>query len=148
MNRRWVRFFGVAGTVLVAILAGAPAPSAEPAASGSSDEILTPPPKPYPQINGARVFGVRPGHPVLYTIAATGRRPMKFSAVNLPQGLHLDGETGRIGGTLAERGTFHVMLRAENDLGTAERELRIVAGDKVLLTPLLGCNTWGGWGRG
>ncbi|MBM4094481.1 MAG: hypothetical protein FJ276_34520 [Planctomycetes bacterium] len=31
-------------------------------------EILTPPPPPQPRINGAKAFGVRPGHPVLYTI--------------------------------------------------------------------------------
>ena len=39
-------------------------------------EILTPPPAPTPRINGAKIFGVRPGHPLLYTIAATGQRPM------------------------------------------------------------------------
>ena len=95
-------------------------------------EILTPPPAPQPRINGAKVFGVRPGHPLLYTIAATGRRPMKFSAANLPEGLHLDPETGQITGSLAKRGTYRVMLRAENALGRAERELRIVVGDELL----------------
>jgi len=34
--------------------------------------ILTPKPSPAPRINSARVFGVRPGSPVLYTIAASG----------------------------------------------------------------------------
>ena len=34
--------------------------------------ILTPKPSAFPRINGAKVFGVRPGHPVLFTIAATG----------------------------------------------------------------------------
>lgn len=109
-------------------------------------EILTPAPAPQPRINGARVFGVRPGHPVLYSIAATGRRPMKFSAVKLPEGLQLDEQTGRISGALTQRGTHRVLMRAENSLGRAERELRIVVGDEILLTPLLGCNTWGGWG--
>ena len=41
--------------------------------------ILTPKPSPQPRINGARVFGVRPGNPFLYMIAATGDRPMTFS---------------------------------------------------------------------
>ena len=109
-------------------------------------QILTPPPAPQPRINGAKVFGVRPGRPLLYTIAATGRRPMKFSAANLPEGLKVDQETGRITGSLAKRGTYRLLLRAENALGSAERELRIVVGDELLLTPLLGCNTWGGWG--
>jgi alpha-galactosidase len=108
--------------------------------------ILTPKPSPKPRINGAKVFGVRPGHPILYTIAATGERPMKFSATGLPDGARLDGEKGRISGAIAKRGTYRVMLRAENALGRAERELRIVVGDDICLTPLLGCNTWGGWG--
>ena len=115
-------------------------------AEGPSGEILTPPPAAQPRINGAKVFGVRPGHPVLYTTAATGRRPMKFTAANLPAGLHLDEQTGRITGALAQRGTYRIVLRAENATGRAERELRIVGGDEILLTPLLGCNTWGGWG--
>ncbi len=109
-------------------------------------EMLTPPPPPQPRINGAKVFGVRPDRPVLYTVAATGERPMKFSAANLPEGLHLDEQSGRIRGSLAQRGTHRVLLRAENRAGRAERELRIVVGDELLLTPLLGCNTWGGWG--
>ena len=109
-------------------------------------KILTPPPARQPRINGAKVFGVRPGRPLLYTIAATGRRPMRFSAADLPDGLAVDQATGRITGSLAKRGTYCVMLRAENTLGHAERELRIVVGDELLLTPLLGCNTWGGWG--
>lgn len=109
-------------------------------------EILTPPPAPEPRINGARAFGVRPGHPFLFTIPATGDRPMKFSVANLPEGLKVDPATGQITGSVAEPGTCRVTLRAENALGKAEREFRIEVGDKLLLTPLLGCNTWGGWG--
>ena len=108
--------------------------------------ILTPAPAPQPRINGAKVFGARPGHAVLYTIAATGQRPMKFSAVNLPAGLALDANTGRITGAVQQPGTYRVTLKAENALGAAQRELRIVIGDEICLTPLLGCNTWGGWG--
>jgi hypothetical protein len=99
-------------------------------------EILTPPPAPQPRINGARVFGVRPGHPVLYTIAASGRRPMKFSVANLPDGLQVNHETGQITGSLIKRGTCRVMLRAENAMGHAERELRIVVGDELLWSTL------------
>ena len=66
--------------------------------------ILTPPSKPEPRINGARVFGVRPGHPFLYTIAATGDAPLTFAAENLPEGLALDAASGRITGTLDEIG--------------------------------------------
>ncbi|MDD4869113.1 MAG: glycoside hydrolase family 27 protein [Kiritimatiellae bacterium] len=108
--------------------------------------ILTPPAKPEPRINGAKVFGVRPGSPILYTIAATGNKPMKFSVKDLPSGAKLDPVNGRISGAIAKRGTYRMMLKAENSLGSAERELKIVVGDDTCLTPLLGCNTWGGWG--
>ncbi|MCX7006893.1 MAG: alpha-galactosidase, partial [Kiritimatiellaeota bacterium] len=120
--------------------------TAQLAAAGATPVILTPKAKPEPRINGAKVFGVRPGHPILYTIAATGERPMKFSATGLPEGARLDEQLGRISGAIAARGTYRVQLRAENALGRAERELRIVVGDDICLTPLLGCNTWGGWG--
>jgi alpha-galactosidase len=130
---------------LLTLLAGLLA-AAQLGAAGAAPGILTPPPKPEPRINGAKVFGVRPGHPLLYTIAATGQRPMQFSATGLPEGARLDGELGRISGAIAARGTYRVLLRAENALGRAERELRIVVGDDICLTPLLGCNTWGGWG--
>ncbi|MCC6353605.1 MAG: DUF5107 domain-containing protein [Verrucomicrobiae bacterium] len=120
--------------------------SAEGSGAADAAPILTPKPKPEPRINGARVFGVRPGRPILYTIAATGDRPMRFSAEGLPAGATLDAAKGRIGGSVAERGTYRVMIRAENARGRAERELRLVVGDDICLTPLLGCNTYGGWG--
>jgi|GEM_PF-586819 len=104
--------------------------------------ILTPPASPLPRINGARVFGARPGSPFLYTIAATGTRPMRFFATSLPTGLALDSLTGRITGTLAGPGTHRVSLRASNGVGTAERVLTIVAGEKIALTPPLGWNSW------
>ena len=131
------------GVLAAVLLAAVSARAAEP---GPIGEILTPPPKPQPQINGAKAFGVRPGHPVLYTIAATGNRPMKFSATGLPAGLTLDPDAGRIGGSLDKQGTYRIMLHAENSLGSDQRELRLVVGNEVLLTPLLGCNTFGGWG--
>ncbi|HMK37777.1 MAG TPA: putative Ig domain-containing protein [Bacteroidota bacterium] len=104
--------------------------------------ILTPRPSPLPRINGARVFGVRPGNPFLFTIAATGTRPMRFSADGLPAGLVLDSLTGRISGTAAGAGTHRVTLRAVNGLGKSERLLTIVAGDRLALTPPLGWNSW------
>ena len=49
--------------------------------------ILTPPAPATPRINGASVFGVRPGSPFLFQVAATGDRPMAFAAAGLPSGL-------------------------------------------------------------
>jgi alpha-galactosidase len=52
--------------------------------------ILTPKPPRTPRINYPRLFGVRPGHPFLFTIPASGDRPMQFSARGLPEGLTID----------------------------------------------------------
>ncbi len=104
--------------------------------------ILTPKPSPKPRINGARVFGVRPGNPCQYTIAATGDRPMTFSARGLPKGLKLDARTGIITGSLQKKGEYVVTLRARNSLGTAQRKLKIVCGPQIGLTPALGWNSW------
>ena len=108
--------------------------------------ILTPPAPATPRINGASVFGVRPGSPFLYSIAATGDRPMRFAADNLPTGLSLDPATGQITGTVTTRGDARVVLHASNDLGTASRPLLIRVGDAIALTPPLGWNSWNCWG--
>jgi alpha-galactosidase len=107
--------------------------------------ILTPKPGPEPRINGARVFGVRPGSPFLFTIAATGERPMTFAVEGLPDGLAVDAATGQITGTLAARGEYAVTFKATNRLGTAERKFKIVCGDTLALTPHMGWNSWYVW---
>src|SRR5512138_486623 len=67
-------------------------------------EIRTPKPPPTPRINGPAIFGVRPGHPFLYRIPATGERPMTFSARGLPAGVSLDPQTGQLTGSLGKPG--------------------------------------------
>ncbi len=105
-------------------------------------EILTPPAPDTPRINGAKVFGVRPGSPFLFAIPATGERPMKFSADNLPSGLKLDARTGWITGKLKKPGEFNVTLHAKNKLGVADEKFHIVCGDAIALTPPMGWNSW------
>ena len=61
-------------------------PAIPAAGAGEPRIILTPKPGPAPRINGARVFGVRPGSPFLFTIPATGERPMTFAVDDLPDG--------------------------------------------------------------
>lgn len=108
--------------------------------------ILTPKPAATPRINSAPVFGARPGNPFLFTLAATGDRPMTFSADGLPEGLTLDGATGRISGSVVRPGTHQVTIRATNARGTAEQKLRIEIGEKISLTPPLGWNSWNCFG--
>lgn len=110
-----------------------------------SPEILTPKPGPAPRLTGPKIFGVRPGAPFLFTITATGDRPMVFSADDLPAGLQLDATTGRITGSLTAAGTHVVTLRARNDRGVAQRAFRIVVGEAIALTPPMGWNSWNSW---
>lgn len=105
-------------------------------------EILTPKPGASPRINGPKVYGARPGHPFLYRIPATGVRPMKFSATGLPGSLRLDPATGIIQGATPAKGEYLVNLRARNAKGAAERQFKIVAGDRLALTPPMGWNDW------
>lgn len=104
--------------------------------------LLTPPPGPAPRINGARVYGCRPGSPFLYRIPATGQRPIRFSAGGLPKGLELDPETGIMTGVAPSRGEHRVTLRASNGHGTDRIRFRIVSGDLLALTPPMGWNHW------
>ncbi len=146
--------FETAGAKTFATSGGAVLPPVAP-------YILTPPAPVTPRINGASVVGVRPGSPFLFTIPATGDRPMSFSAKKLPSGLKLDAKTGHITGTLPRpqavpadakggyflthdnvSGNYTVTLVAKNSLGTAEKELRIVCGDRIALTPPMGWNSW------
>ncbi|MFH0991401.1 MAG: NPCBM/NEW2 domain-containing protein [bacterium] len=107
--------------------------------------ILTPKESPKPRINGAKVFGARPGNPFLYSIPASGNRPMEFKTSGLPEGLSLDPKTGSITGTVEKKGEYSVMLHAANSLGTSSRSLKIVIGDHIALTPPMGWNSWNCW---
>jgi alpha-galactosidase len=117
-----------------------------PPAIAEAYVILTPQAPAAPRVNGARVFGVRPGNPFLYQIPASGERPMSFSAEGLPAGLKLDAATGRITGTIAAAGTHRVTLHATNARGTDTQSLRIEVGEKISLTPAMGWNSWNCWG--
>lgn len=109
--------------------------------------ILTPAPSPAPRIHSATVFGATPGNPFLYTIAATGKRPMHFGAANLPKGLTIDPATGIITGRVQQRGIYTATLSAKNALGVATQKLLIKIGDTIALTPPIGWNGWNSWAR-
>jgi alpha-galactosidase len=142
-----MNIFPIAAAILL-LARGSPARAAEIPASGNKANagiILTPRPLPTPRINGPRVFGVRPSHPVLFTIPATGERPMKFSAQGLPAGLHLDSQSGQITGKLERPGTYSLTIEASNARGTARRPFKIECGETLALTPHMGWNSWYVW---
>jgi alpha-galactosidase len=107
--------------------------------------ILTPKEELPPRITGAKVFGVRPGSPVLFTLTATGEKPMQFAVENLPQGLALNPKNGQIRGILKEKGEYKTIITAQNKRGKAQREFKIVVGDTICLTPPMGWNSWNSW---
>ena len=87
----------------------------------------------------------RPGSPFLYSIPATGDRPIEFSVEGLPAGLTVDAATGHIRGTLNDAGVYKVVLRAKNARGSAQKAFRIVIGEQICLTPPMGWNSWNCW---
>lgn len=109
--------------------------------------ILTPAPAKTPKINSPIIFGAAPGNPFLFSIAATGERPMYFKADHLPEGLSIDHSTGIITGKVNQRGTYPVILKAKNKLGETSKKLKIKIGDTIALTPPLGWNGWNSWAK-
>ena len=127
----------------------------------SAEELppsLTPAPPPEPRIHGPSVIGVRPGAPFLYTVPATGDRPIEFRADRLPPGLQIDAATGQITGQGPAFATtspalanpegglaYDVVLQARNARGTTAKKLRIIIGEKIARTPPMGWNSWNCW---
>jgi len=109
--------------------------------------ILTPPISPKPRINSPALYGATPGNPVFYTIFASGQKPMKFDAINLPNSLSLDKKTGIITGKINKRGNYKVILQAKNVLRIAKKSLEIRIGDTISLAPPIGWNGWNSWAR-
>ena len=95
-----------------------------------------------PQFNGARVVGIYPGTPLVYSLAVSGERPMAFSVKNLPAGLKLDSQTGIITGMLMDKGEFAFIASAKSSAGTATAKIKIVCGDSLALTPPMGWNSY------
>ena len=103
---------------------------------------LTPPIAKEPRINGADIFGVRPGHPVIFRVATSGERPIRFSAAGLPDGVSLD-DKGVLRGTAPKTpGDYDIAVTAENAHGKATRTIRLKVGDTIALTPPMGWNSW------
>ncbi|MEI6555543.1 MAG: putative Ig domain-containing protein [Paludibacter sp.] len=115
--------------------------------NGLQAQILTPPVSKLPRINAAKVIGVRPNSPVLYKIAASGEKPLKYEVGGLPAGLKLDKQSGIISGKLSVRGDYKMQVKVTNSLGKAERSLTLKVGDEIALTPPMGWNSWNCWGK-
>ena len=109
--------------------------------------ILTPEAPATPRYNGPLVFGVRPGSPVVFRLAFSGEKPMKYAAKGLPEGVVLDSDKGVLSGSCAVPGEYPLVFTATNDKGSAQAALTLCVGeDKIGLTPPMGWNSWNCWG--
>jgi alpha-galactosidase len=66
---------------------------------------------------GPQVTGNYPNTDFLFTVPATGERPIQFIAENLPKGLTINTTNGIISGVVKKRGTFPVKITAINAKG-------------------------------
>ncbi len=95
-----------------------------------------------PVFHGAKITGNFPNTEFLFTVPATGERPINFTAENLPPGLRIDASNGIIRGNVIQKGSYTVKITATNAKGKAEENLKIEIGDKLCLTPPMGWNSW------
>ena len=108
--------------------------------------ILTPPAPATPRYNGPLVFGVRPGSPIVFRLAFSGDKPMKYIVEGLPEGVVLDSEKGVLSGSCAEAGDYPLVFTATNDKGSAKTSFTLKVGPLIGLTPPMGWNSWNCWG--
>ncbi|SFW74042.1 alpha-L-arabinofuranosidase C-terminal domain-containing protein [Chitinophaga sancti] len=106
--------------------------------------IQTPAGSVFPKINNAPVLGARPGHPILFRIAATGEAPLSYKVTGLPVGLVQEGNI--IKGSIAAKGRYYLDIQVSNAHGTTNKNLLIKVDSLLQLTPPMGWNSWNCWG--
>lgn len=99
-----------------------------------------------PNINGPRLYGARPGKEFIYTIPASGERPMEFQVRRLPNGVKLDKTTGVISGVIKKVGEYKIELIAKNKYGRKSKSFSLVIGNQLALTPPMGWSSWYSFG--
>ena len=118
------------------------APMLQPYPAPVSGVRLTPAVSPSPSINGAKVYGVHPGSDIIFKVATSGDRPMKFSAKGLPSGVKLDPKTGIFSGKITVPGDYPIQVLAKNAHGQAKDTIILRVGKTLILTPPMGWNSW------
>lgn len=141
MNLFQNRSIYILSTLLFSLLLNTVMTEAQPKDS-LSRFILTPKAGPEPKINGPKVFGVRPGHPIIFTIPASGIKPIMFDVENLPNGVKLDKNSGQLSGSIDKAGEYMVIINAKNKAGKTKRSFKIIVGENIALTPPMGWNSW------
>jgi hypothetical protein len=107
--------------------------------------ILTPPAPATPRYNGPLVLGVRPGSPVIFRLAFSGEKPIKYAVEGLPEGVLLDPDKGVLSGRCEKEGDYPLVLKATNEKGSAKAAFTLRVGTQIGLTPPMGWNSWNCW---
>ena len=99
-----------------------------------------------PVLHSPLRYGARVNNSFYLPVACVGARPLVFSAEGLPRGLNINPGSGIITGKTEKEGEYQVLLNAENIHGKNVRELNIVIGETLALTPPLGWSSWNCFG--
>ncbi len=100
-----------------------------------------------PRINGPKVWGVRPGHPVDYYLPIAGEQPIEVEVGgDIPEGVTFDAARRMLVGCPARAGAYRMIVKAGNRFGRTEREFTLKVGETISLTPPLGWNSWNCFG--
>ncbi len=110
-------------------------------------EILTPAASLAPRINAPGVIGAGERREFSYFVPVAGERPMNIEIEGLPEHLTFDADSGTILGLTENPGEYPFVIRAKNRKGRDEKEVRLIVGSKLALTPPLGWNSWNCWGK-
>lgn len=90
-----------------------------------------------PKIQMPSLYGIPTGKKILYRVPVTGERPIDIQVTGIPDDLRF--ENGILTGSVAEDKEFTITVKAENKLGSCEKEILCRVGEDVmLLTPLMG----------
>ena len=128
-----------------AALAGlCPSPTLRAAQTDVAISMAAPPPAPH--LVAPATIGAVPNSPFLYTIPASGQRPMTFAAAGLPTGLTLDAATGQISGNAGPAATSAITVTATNTAGSDHMTLTLVVGGTLAPTPPMGWNSYDSYG--
>ena len=132
-------------TVTIAALVGL-LPSTELRAAQTDVVVSMAAPPPAPHLVAPATIGAVPNSPFLYTVPASGQRPMTFAATGLPAGLSIDSATGQITGSAGPAGTTAIMVTATNTAGSDHMTLSLVVGGTLAPTPPMGWNSYDSYG--
>lgn len=103
--------------------------------------VLTPPERREPRVNGPRVYGVRPGRPILYRVPVTGEKA-EVKVTGEGEGWTFDPKTRILSGAIEKPGEYRLTIAATNEFGRDEKPFVIKVGEKLALTPALGWSSW------